>query len=184
MKAKVITVLGVAVFALAACGSSTGAGSGSESSSGMGGASSMTPSASGGMGSMSMSPSAAPMTFAFGKPGNPAQVDKTVNISMLDTLKFDPATVSVKMGQTVKFEITNTGAIVHEFVLGDQAMQDQEETAMAGGSMTSGPNAVQLQPGESATVVWKFTVAGPLLYGCHEPGHYAAGMVGTIDVAM
>lgn len=183
MKGKVIAVLGIAVFALAACGSSGGAGSGSASSSGMGGTS-MTPSASGGMGSMSMSPSGAPMTFAFGKPGNPTQVDKTVNISMLDTLKFDPATVSVKMGQTVKFEITNAGAIVHEFVLGDQAMQDQEEAAMAGGSMTSGPNAVQLQPGESATVVWKFTVAGPLLYGCHEPGHYAAGMVGNIDVAM
>jgi len=139
-----------------------------------------------GMGSAtgSMTPSGGPMTFSFGEPGNPTQVDKTVKVSMLDTLKFEPATVSVKMGQIVKFDITNDGAIPHQFVLGDQAMQDQAEAAMTSGSMMSGPNAVQLQPGESATIVWKFTAMGSLIFGCHEPGHYAAGMLGNIEVTM
>jgi uncharacterized cupredoxin-like copper-binding protein len=142
----------------------------------------MTPSAGGSMGGMS--PSDGPMAFTFGEPGDSGQVDKTVNVSMLDTLRFDPATVSVKMGQTIMFQITNDGQIAHEFVLGDQAAQDQEEAQMTAGSMMTAPNAVQLQPGASATVIWKFTVAGPLLYGCHESGHYVAGMVGNIDIAM
>jgi uncharacterized cupredoxin-like copper-binding protein len=181
MKIRVFAVCIAAVFALAACGSSpSGAGAGSSSPTGMGGTGGMSP--SGGMGSMS--PSGGPMTFAFGEPGKPGQVNQTVTISMLDALKFDPARVSVKMGDTVKFEITNTGAIPHEFVLGDQATQDQEEAQMAAGSMMTAPNAVQVQPGGSATVLWKFTTMGPLLYGCHEPGHYAAGMVGTINVTM
>lgn len=175
MRWKLIALAGAAAIALSACGSSGGgAGAGGASPSGMGG-----------MGSMSMSPSASGgMTFTFGQPGKAAQVDKTVKVSTLDTLKFDPASVSVKMGQTVKFEITNTGAIPHEFVLGDQATQDQEESAMSSGNMMGGPNAVQLQPGESATVIWKFTTMGSVIYGCHEPGHYAAGMKGTVDVTM
>ena len=41
---------------------------------------------------------------------------------------------------------------------------------------------VEVAPGETATLVYTFDEPGELLYGCHVPGHYAAGMVGTITV--
>lgn len=44
------------------------------------------------------------------------------------------------------------------------------------------PNAVSLQPGETKELTGTFTSAGELIYGCHEPGHYDAGMRGTLTV--
>jgi len=44
------------------------------------------------------------------------------------------------------------------------------------------PNAFVLDPGQTKETTWTFTAAGELLYGCHQPGHYGAGMVGTITV--
>lgn len=37
-------------------------------------------------------------------------------------------------------------------------------------------------PGESGSVTWRFTESDGGLYGCHIPGHYEGGMVGSIDV--
>jgi uncharacterized cupredoxin-like copper-binding protein len=37
-------------------------------------------------------------------------------------------------------------------------------------------------PGETEEITWTFTDAGGTLYGCHEPGHYEGGMVGSIEV--
>jgi uncharacterized cupredoxin-like copper-binding protein len=36
--------------------------------------------------------------------------------------------------------------------------------------------------GETGRVTMTFDFAQRLLIGCHEPGHYEAGMVGSIDV--
>ncbi len=53
-------------------------------------------------------------------------------------------------------------------------------------SESSGPmkmsdaNAVEVGPGETKELTWTFTTAGTTLYGCHEPGHYASGMRGSI----
>jgi uncharacterized cupredoxin-like copper-binding protein len=43
------------------------------------------------------------------------------------------------------------------------------------------PNSVLLEPGKSAEVIWKYAKAGELEFACNVPGHYAAGMVGTIQ---
>ncbi|HZD22712.1 MAG TPA: hypothetical protein VE569_04835 [Acidimicrobiia bacterium] len=37
-------------------------------------------------------------------------------------------------------------------------------------------------PGEIRTLTWTFTEADTVLIGCHEPGHYLAGMKATINV--
>ena len=41
-------------------------------------------------------------------------------------------------------------------------------------------NAVTVAAGETRVLTWRFEDAGEVLYGCHEPGHYEAGMVGSI----
>ena len=44
------------------------------------------------------------------------------------------------------------------------------------------PNAVVLAAGETKELTWRFSEAGTVLIGCHQPGHYAAGMTGTVVV--
>ncbi len=44
------------------------------------------------------------------------------------------------------------------------------------------PYAVDVPPQETVTLVYTFDEPGTLLYGCHVPGHYTAGMVGTMTI--
>ena len=111
---------------------------------------------------------------------------RTVEVSAIDSLEFDPAEIQVQSGEMVRFVITNEGSGEHEFVLGDEATQMEHEGEMGkGGSMEhEGMDlpALSLQPGETQEVTVTFDRAGTILYGCHVPGHYAAGMVGALTV--
>lgn len=126
--------------------------------------------------------------FHFGEPADEADADRTVEIDANDNLTFSPNEVTVSAGETITFRITNTGNLEHDFTLGDQEAQDAHEAEMAE-MMESGemmmhdePNAVALAAGETKSVTWHFTEAGTVLIGCHQPGHYAAGMTGTVTV--
>ncbi|MDA8382958.1 MAG: cupredoxin family protein [Betaproteobacteria bacterium] len=129
-----------------------------------------------------------PDTFSFGHPGTAAKADRTIRITALDTLRFSPSIVKVREGETVRFVVTNQGKLMHEFVLGDKRAQvaheaEMERMAAMGMTMDRDPNGVPLAPGKTQTLVWTFAdKPGTLYYACHEPGHYAAGMVGTILV--
>ncbi len=109
---------------------------------------------------------------------------RTVQVQMTDELRFEPAELSVQAGETVRFEVTNDGQIVHEFLIGDEAAQDEFEMQMSDGSaMPHATDAgVSVEPGGTETFEYTFGEAGQLLAGCHEPGHYAGGMVATITV--
>lgn len=111
---------------------------------------------------------------------------RTVKVSALDSLRFEPAEIRVQSGEMVRFVVTNEGSGEHEFVLGDEATQMEHEGEMGmGGSMEhEGMDlpALSLQPGEMQEVTATFDRAGTILYGCHVPGHYAAGMVGALTV--
>ncbi|MBV9169271.1 MAG: hypothetical protein JOZ81_04205 [Chloroflexi bacterium] len=48
--------------------------------------------------------------------------------------------------------------------------------------MMDEPNAVDVSAGGTARPVYTFDRLGTLEYGCQVPGHYAAGMLGTIAV--
>jgi uncharacterized cupredoxin-like copper-binding protein len=54
---------------------------------------------------------------------------------------------------------------------------------MSGDMMHDESNAFVLEPGETKEMTWHFTQSGEVLFGCHQPGHYAAGMKGTITVS-
>ncbi|HVC35005.1 MAG TPA: heavy metal translocating P-type ATPase [Chloroflexota bacterium] len=111
--------------------------------------------------------------------------DRTIAISANDQLRFAPAAVTVRNGETVAFKVTNTGSVPHEFVVGDAAVQQEHERAMASGGMVMGGDsafAVGVPAGQTATLVYTFDKLGTVSYGCHVPGHYQAGMRGTITV--
>jgi uncharacterized cupredoxin-like copper-binding protein len=101
-----------------------------------------------------------------------------------DDLKFDPSSIQVEAGEVITFVVRNEGENEHEFVLGDEAYQDMHESDIAEGDhhMSGMDNAVTVSPGETAEITWGFDETGRVLYGCHEPGHYDGGMVGTIEV--
>jgi uncharacterized cupredoxin-like copper-binding protein len=128
-----------------------------------------------------MEPGDAPMDF--GAPAAAADADRTIEIEALDSLEFDPSAIEVDSGEVVTFMVRNAGENDHEFVLGDEEFQAAHEEAMGSGDMEHGGGmAIELEPGETTEITWRFSEPGQLLFGCHEPGHYDGGMVGRIDV--
>jgi uncharacterized cupredoxin-like copper-binding protein len=126
--------------------------------------------------------------FAFGEPGKPARVDRAVTVTMRDT-DFDPASLQVTVGETIRFIVTNKSEIDHDFTLGDAKTQVAHRKEMAeamehGGEMdhSDDPNAVFLNAGETKELLWKFTRLGRFQFDCNVPGHYEAGMTGVIVV--
>ncbi len=121
--------------------------------------------------------------FAWGEPAEASQADRVVEIHMLDELRFEPASVDVKVGETVTFKVVNDGKLEHDFTLGDAETQDAHDAEMAAGLSGMGhdqPNVMTLGSGAGGELTWHFTAPATILYGCHIPGHYAAGMFGTL----
>lgn len=149
------------------------------------GGSSASPTASTAAATSSDTPGGHADAFSFGMAGDPASADRVIKVRMVDPFAFDPAQIEVAAGETITFTVTNAGQLDHEFLIGDEATQDEHEMEMDDGEtgMGSEPNMLALAGGESGELTWTFTQAGPLLFGCHVPGHYQAGMVGALRVS-
>ncbi|TDR52078.1 putative cupredoxin-like copper-binding protein [Halomonas ventosae] len=150
-------------------------------------------------------------TFAAGKHGgshgseSEADIDRTIRFEAGD-MWFDPEGLDIVSGETIRFEIANTGNLEHEFVIGDTSAQEEHRKMMlemagshgesgvhgghgghdghdmAEGGLGSSMPAVTIAPGETAELVWTAPEnAGDLEYACNIPGHYEAGMYGDID---
>ena len=44
------------------------------------------------------------------------------------------------------------------------------------------PYMAHVQPGETMEMIWEFSKAGEFAFGCLIPGHFDAGMKGTVIV--
>ena len=121
---------------------------------------------------------------AIGKPGVAAKATRTVQVDMADSMRFTPANISVKQGETVRFVIKNSGQVKHELVLGtEKELKEHYEVMKKNPEMEhDDPNMVTLAPGKSGEVVWQFTKAGKVDFACLQPGHYDAGMKGAVSV--
>jgi uncharacterized cupredoxin-like copper-binding protein len=114
----------------------------------------------------------------------PERVTRTVRVTGRDTMRFDPASITVKRGETVRFVVTNAGKIEHEFMIGDREEQKAHDVMMQStpGMKHDEANTVSLAPGKTKSLVWTFTKEGRFEAGCHVPGHYPAGMKMAITV--
>jgi len=114
--------------------------------------------------------------------------ERVIRIEALDSLAFEPDRVSVAESETVRFVVTNSGEAVHEFILGPESVQTAHEEASETGEEHATMQvegqlaALELSAGETGEVVVTFEETGEVLFGCHEPGHYDGGMVGTVTV--
>lgn len=99
-------------------------------------------------------------------------------------LAFDPTTVAVEAGETVRFVFVNVGAVVHEAYLGDTAAQADHASEMAemSGMDHGDDNVLIVDPGERGEMTHTFERSETLQLGCHQPGHFEAGMVLDVDV--
>ncbi len=121
---------------------------------------------------------------AIGKPGVATKSIRTINVDMADTMRFTPADISVKQGETVRFVIKNSGQIKHELVLGtEKELKEHYEVMKKNPEMEhADANMLTLPPGKSGEIVWQFTKAGKVDFACLQPGHYDAGMKGAVNV--
>lgn len=87
---------------------------------------------------------------------------------------FTPSNVTVQRGESTTFEITTMGPLVHEFMVGpaDAVAADREGT----------PEIGDIGMMETKSLTYTFDGSGPYAFACHAPGHYEAGMKGTITV--
>lgn len=102
---------------------------------------------------------AEPTAASGGATGEP------ITVTMQDTMKFDPATITVAAGAEVSIHLVNAGAIEHDFSL-DEA--DVEES-LDGGDEDEFTFTAPTEPG-----TYKFY--------CNVPGHEPAGMKGELIV--
>ena len=121
---------------------------------------------------------------AFGRQGDPKKVSRTINVDMADTMRFTPAELAIKRGDTIRFVVKNKGQLLHEMVIGTK-----KELVEHAELMKKHPNMEHDEPymahvnaGKQETIVWQFTKAGEFYFGCLVPGHFEAGMVGKIIV--
>lgn len=121
---------------------------------------------------------------ALGKPGDPAKVDRTIEIAVSDDMRFRPDTVRVKRGQTVHFRVVNGAGMKHEMVLGTLAELKKHAAMMRKFPEMEhdDPNAVSVEPGQTGNLVWRFMRSGDFDFACLVPGHFEAGMRGKILV--
>jgi uncharacterized cupredoxin-like copper-binding protein len=121
---------------------------------------------------------------AFGREGNPKRFARTIDIDTSDAMRFTPADLTVKQGETIRFRVKNSGKTMHEMVLG--TMQDLKAHAdmmrKHPGMEHDEPHMAHVAPGKTQTIVWQFTRAGEFHYGCLVPGHFEAGMIGRVRV--
>jgi uncharacterized cupredoxin-like copper-binding protein len=122
---------------------------------------------------------------AFGREGDPRKVSRTIAIEMSDAMRYSPATLQVKRGETIRFQVTNSGKMLHELVLGTMADLKAHAGLMRKypGMEHDEPHMLHVQAGKKQTLVWQFTKPGEFYYACLIPGHFEAGMIGKITVA-
>ena len=125
--------------------------------------------------------------FSAGQPGDPGKPAHTVKVSMHEDSKkmlFTPSHITVRKGEQVLFVLTNDGTEKHEFVLATMVENRKHGALMKKFPKMEhdDPNAIALTPYAAGDILWKFTKAGTFEFACLIPGHYEAGMHGTITV--
>lgn len=125
--------------------------------------------------------------FSAGEPGNPKKPARVVLVTMKEgegKMMFIPDKVELKRGEQVRFILTNTGLLEHEFILAttEENLKHAEEMKKNPEMEHDDPNGKRVSPTKKSEIVWRFTKAGTFEYGCLIPGHREAGMIGTIIV--
>ena len=124
----------------------------------------------------------------FGEPGDPKRKSRVIDIIMKEAdgkMLFEPSQLRITQGEQIMFRLKNIGALKHEMVIGtlEANLAHAEEMKKNPDMEHDDPNAKELEPGTSSTLLWRFTKAGRFDFSCLIPGHREAGMSGEIIVS-
>ncbi len=121
---------------------------------------------------------------AWGIAGDAKAVVRTIEVSMGDSMRFTPALIEVREGETLRLVHRNRGKQLHEFVLGTREELEAHAALMLKfpGMEHDEPYMAHVAAGRRSEMVWTFNRAGEFEFACLIPGHYQAGMVGKIKV--
>ena len=142
----------------------------------------------------------------IGSKGKLNEVDRTIKVKMYDNY-YEPNSIKVKKGETVKIIVKNLGELVHEYNIATKEMHIKHQPEMArliehdillGDSIDHAKmkemskkdhslghkhaNSVMLEPNKTGEIIWKFSKDIALEMACNIPGHYESGMVGPIII--
>ena|ERR1043166_6096469 len=94
-------------------------------------------------------------------------VTQQLTVKAMDTMKFDPPTLSAKAGQPIQVTLDNTGQIDHDFSITEGVSQPVKTLA---------------HPGQKAVTTFTIDKPGTYTYFCSQPGHEQAGMKRTLTI--
>jgi len=127
--------------------------------------------------------------FSAGQPGDPNKPARTIHVLMHDdgneqNMHFEPALITVRKGEQIRFLLENGGTESHEFMLATVGENRKHAELMKKfpDMEHDDPNAKRLAMSERGELLWRFTKAGQFEFACLIPGHYEAGMHGKIIV--
>ena len=118
-----------------------------------------------------------------GREGDPRKVRRVIKIELSDTMRYFPSEITVRRGDTVRFMLRNDGKQPHDMVIGSMdELKKRAALVKRGQAKVAGPGAARVPAGGTARLIWQFTRPGEYYYACLVPGHFDAGMIGTIVV--
>ncbi len=120
----------------------------------------------------------------WGIAGDEKSVSRTIAIMMTDEMRFVPDRTEVRLGETIRFTYENRGAVMHEMVVGTPKTLAEHAEMMQRfpGMEHDEPWMAHVAPGRRGEMTWHFNRAGDFQFACLIPGHFQAGMIGTIEV--
>lgn len=107
-----------------------------------------------------------------------ASAEQTVNVELGD-FYIEPAKTTFRVGETYAFVVTNSGAVIHEFVIEPAGSTEEEVLENASDEEAE---IEDLGRGQTAELTWTFTEPGQYQFACHLADHFEQGMVIEITV--
>jgi uncharacterized cupredoxin-like copper-binding protein len=127
---------------------------------------------------------APPEQKPWGIAGVASKVRRTVSLVLDDQMRITPNHLTVPLGQTWRLRAVNKGGLLHEVVLGtEEELTAHAELMKRFPDMAHDePYMAHVDPGKQADIIWHFNRPGRFGYACLLPGHFEAGMRGTLIV--
>src|SRR3979411_429242 len=108
--------------------------------------------------------------------GDPKKPARTIRVLMVDygdekEMKFEPASITVRKGEQIRFVLENSGTESHEFMLATIADNRKHGELMKKfpDMEHEDPNATRRAVGDHGELLWRFTRGGEFEFACLIP---------------